>query len=300
MGYMGSENHYTTRTVGFLICPLTLGIGMFTFCCRYLVSFILFSACKSLGLWSGPVTTTTLRQTNFYASIVLILLVREILRLIVRPNSIGDGDRTGKGDQKQALVQQLSHITANVFLFPPLFFFCSLYYTDLISALSVLFTYFFYTKKQRIPLVIAGLVSLLFRQTNIFWVSIFLGGLEVSRVLRKGEPGGEFPVQPTFSDVVSRSWQKSCVYDPSVSQAFLEGPESHLLPTKYLLIAVRRLHQSHRIDCCSWNSQFAHHFRLPRSVSLISRRIWRLRSLEWWCRSRYVISSIHKSCHSPF
>ena len=196
---------------------------------RYLVSFVLLSVCKSLGLWSGPVTVTTLRQTNFYASIVLILLVREILHQIIRPGDAEDGDRTAKWDPKQALVQQLSHVTANVFLFPPLFFFCGLYYTDLISALSVSFAYYFHIKKQRSFLLIAGLVSLFFRQTNIFWVSIFLGGLEVSRVLRKGQPDVDFPAQPTFSDVISGSWQKSCIYDPPASQASLEGLEVHFL-----------------------------------------------------------------------
>ncbi len=191
---------------------------------RYLVSFVVLSACKSLGILSGPVTATTLRHTNFYASIVFILLVREILSLIVAPNSAEDDDRSEKRDQKQALLQQLSHVTANVFLFPPFFFFCGLYYTDIISALSVLFVYHSYIKKQRLYLIVAGLGSLLFRQTNIFWVSVFLGGLEVSRVLRKGRSGVDFPSQPTLSDVVSGSWQKSCVYDPLVSQASLEGP----------------------------------------------------------------------------
>ena len=141
----------------------------------------------------------------------------------MRPNAVENDNRTRKGDQKQALIQQLSHITANVFLFPPLFFFCGLYYTDLISALSVLFAYYFYIKEQKVFLTIAGLVSLLFRQTNIFWVSIFLGGLEVRRVLRKGRSGVDFPSQATFSDVISESWQKCCVYDPLVSQASFEG-----------------------------------------------------------------------------
>jgi len=170
---------------------------------------------------------------------VLILLVREILRLVVRPNAVENNNRTGKGDQKQALVQQLSHITANIFLFPPLFFFCGLYYTDLISALSVLFAYHFYIKEQKVFLVIAGLVSLLFRQTNIFWVSIFLGGLEVRRVLRKGRSGANFPSQPTFSDVISGSWQRSYVYEPLVSQASVEGRRSISIAVCFL--ADRRL-----------------------------------------------------------
>ena len=231
MGCVGPQDHYTTRIVSCFVCNTTSSSmsGVFTVYFRYLVSFVLLSACKSLGLWSGPVTATTLRQTNFYASIVLILLVRELLRLIVRPSSVEDDDRTREGDHKQALVQQRSHVTANVFLFPPLFFFCGLYYTDLTSALSVLFTYYFYIKKRRVFLVVAGLVSLFFRQTNIFWVSIFLGGLEVSRVLRTGQPGVDLPAQPTAWDVISGSWHRSCVYDPLVSQASFEGHKIHFI-----------------------------------------------------------------------
>ena len=194
---------------------------------RYLVSFVLLSACKSLGLWSGPVTATTLRQTNFYASIVFILLVREILRLLVGNASAEDDNRAMTEDQKQALQQQASHVAANVFLFPPFFFFCGLYYTDVISALTVLFAYHSFLRKQKLLLVVAGLVSLFFRQTNIFWVSVFLGGLEISRTLRKGQLGVDFPSEPTIHDVVSGSWQKSCIYDPLNSQASFEGHESH-------------------------------------------------------------------------
>ena len=193
---------------------------------RYLVSFIVLSICKSLGIRSGPVTATTLRQTNFYASIVFILLVREILRHLLGSNDVEDDARAKKGAKHQALLQQLSHVTANVFLFPPFFFFCGLYYTDVISALSVLFAYHFHLKKQRIWLVVAGLVSLFFRQTNVFWISVFLGGLEVSRALRKGQPGVDFPSQPTILDIVSGSLQRSCIYDPLVSQASFEGPVS--------------------------------------------------------------------------
>lgn len=160
---------------------------------------------------------------------MFILLVREILRRFVEEKNVEDEDRTGKEDENQALLQQVSHVTANVFLFPPFFFFCGLYYTDVISALSVLFAYQFYIKEQRMLLIIAGLSSLLFRQTNIFWVSIFLGGLEVSRTVRNSRSGVDFPSQPTFMDIVYGSWQKSCIYDPMVCQASLEGPRYEFL-----------------------------------------------------------------------
>lgn len=232
LGRLGPENHHSTGIVSDLICLLIIEStsGELTSHHRYLVSFVLLSACRSLGIWSGPVTAASLRQTNFYASIVFILLVREILRRVEKEKNVEGAARTGKQDNNQALLQQVSHVTANVFLFPPFFFFCGLYYTDVISALSVLYAYHFYIRKQRMFLIIAGLSSLFFRQTNIFWVSVFLGGLEVSRTLRKGRSGVDFPFQPTFTDIVYGSWQKSCIYDPMVSQASLEGPESNPVP----------------------------------------------------------------------
>lgn len=119
---------------------------------------------------------------------------------------------------------ELSHTMFNICLFPPLFFFTGLFYTDALSATSVLLAYKFYLKRQKKPLVVSALVSLVFRQTNIFWVAVFLGGLEVCRTLRKGRSGIEFPAKATFSDVISGSWRHSCVYDPEIHSAHFEGP----------------------------------------------------------------------------
>ncbi|KAL8702396.1 MAG: hypothetical protein Q9201_004441 [Fulgogasparrea decipioides] len=117
---------------------------------------------------------------------------------------------------------ELNHAVLNICLFPPLFFFYGLYYTDVWSALSVLITFQFHQRKWRKSMVAAGIASLLFRQTNIFWVAIYLGGLEVVRKLRRGRPGVEYPTKSTVLDVVSRSWQHVCVYDPLISQASFE------------------------------------------------------------------------------
>ena len=77
----------------------------------------------------------------------------------------------------------------NVMLFPLFFFFSALYYTDLLSALTVMVSYIFWGLGQstvtssillcRIMHFLSGLVALATRQTNIFWVAIFLGGLQV-------------------------------------------------------------------------------------------------------------------------
>ncbi|MCJ1225772.1 glucosyltransferase [Toensbergia leucococca] len=117
---------------------------------------------------------------------------------------------------------ELDHATVNICLFPPLSFFYGLYYTDVLAALVALYTYAFYLKRRKNSLVGVGLLSLLFRQTNIFWVAVFLGALEVSRTIPKGRSGVEFQVKPSFYEVVAESWRRSCHFDPLVSQAGFE------------------------------------------------------------------------------
>ena len=77
----------------------------------------------------------------------------------------------------------------NIMLFPLFFFFSALYYTDVFSALTVMVSYIFWGLGQttvksstvfyRFMHFASGLAALTTRQTNIFWVAIFLGGLQV-------------------------------------------------------------------------------------------------------------------------
>lgn len=79
---------------------------------------------------------------------------------------------------------------ANICLFPPLFFFSGLYYTDVLSTFVVLLAYWALTwrlygghsKKHNmvsgLVIYVVGVIALAMRQTNIFWVGIFLAGLE--------------------------------------------------------------------------------------------------------------------------
>ena len=122
---------------------------------------------------------------------------------------------------------ELNHTLFNICFFPPLFFFSSLFYTDFLSVLCVLFTYYFFLQKRRAAVVVTGLASLGFRQTNVFWVAVLLAGLEVRRTLPKGHPGIEFPRNPSLTDVLTGSWRHSCIYDPQISDAYLEGQLLH-------------------------------------------------------------------------
>lgn len=152
----------------------------------------------------------------------LVWEVRRVLLLIIHVN---DG-QSGAPPKKLRLrwsLNELNHAAFNICLFPPLFFFYGLYYTDVVSALLVLITYRFHLQQANKSLVLAGFASLLFRQTNIFWVAIFLGGIEINRSLARGRPGIEFSENPTLLDVIAGSLQNACTYDPLLSKAYAEG-----------------------------------------------------------------------------
>ena len=176
-----------------------------------------------------PISTevSALRSTNWSGSLLLAWLVRSLLLLNVE---IHDEGNEGKDESKVQSTRhpdwaewELIHTTINIYLFPPLFFFYGLYYTDVLSALSVLYAYRCYLARQHVRVLFAGLLSLLFRQTNIFWVSVFLGGLELCRTIPKGRPEIEFPSHPNFHNVIEGSWQHASAYDPLISQAYFEG-----------------------------------------------------------------------------
>lgn len=102
----------------------------------------------------------------------------------------------------------------NVILFPLLFFFSALYYTDLFSVFTVVLAQTFWATSSSMQgwkkflfqtlHLMAGLLSLTARQTNIFWVAVYLGGLQAVETI-KAKVGVEK------------------IHDPPVSQASIEG-----------------------------------------------------------------------------
>ena len=79
-------------------------------------------------------------------------------------------------------------------------------------------------------LVSLGLISLMFRQTNIFWVVVFPAGIVLVRNLDKGHEVVKESMYrraegfgDSFASVARTSWKMEVVYDPSVRDAWLEG-----------------------------------------------------------------------------
>ncbi|KAL9630276.1 MAG: hypothetical protein Q9164_006499, partial [Protoblastenia rupestris] len=184
----------------------------------YLVTWMQIRVAQTIGY--GEVGTRWYRTINQLATFALAWVVS---RLVSRISAFSAGTEVGKKSnegraQKQSLGESV-HSTINILLFPPLFFFYGLYYTDVLSVLSVLMTYYFHYQNEQNWVVIYALVSLFFRQTNIFWVGIYLAGLQLQRVLPRGRPSIEFPTRSTIWDVIEGSWRHACIFDPLIKDA---------------------------------------------------------------------------------
>ena len=94
------------------------------------------------------------------------------------------------------------HSAINISSFPLLFFFSALYYTDTLSAVTVIIAYISFLRRNAnqgtkhrtgksqadaylwgFTIFMLGLQAMLARQTNVFWVGIFLGGLQTLQTL---------------------------------------------------------------------------------------------------------------------
>jgi alpha-1,2-glucosyltransferase len=124
-----------------------------------------------------------------------------------------------------------AHTALNITLFPPLFFFSALFYTDVWSTLLVLLNYIVLMRKRTasgslfddFAVIVVGVMALLFRQTNIFWVAVFPAGLVVIDALKISAPSGNNQRPTTFVDTVKKSWADGAIYDCAVQDAGLLG-----------------------------------------------------------------------------
>ncbi|KAL9097173.1 MAG: hypothetical protein Q9165_000600 [Trypethelium subeluteriae] len=144
----------------------------------------------------------------------------------------------------------ITHTSLNIALFPSLFFFSALYYTDVLSTLYVMMSYDLFLRTSdtqytgmwtSVQIVFSGLLALLCRQTNIFWVAVFPAALTVVRVLKDAakknkQPGFKRPT-PTFSECTNAAWTSGFVYDHPSQDASL--PDFLKTPLTLALAAAR-------------------------------------------------------------
>ncbi|SMR61000.1 unnamed protein product [Zymoseptoria tritici ST99CH_1E4] len=169
-----------------------------------------------------------LRFLNVICPFALLLVVRATYTVRRRTNH-------ERGRVSSVLA---THSALNIVLFPPLFFFSALYYTDVASTLSVVVFYWYFLKclpqeklsfGRMVVQTVLGLLSLTFRQTNIFWVAVMPAILTTvveldqghkvvkESMYRRAEGFGD-----SMMSLARTSWKMGVVYDPPVRDAFFE------------------------------------------------------------------------------
>ncbi|KAF5868694.1 putative alpha- glucosyltransferase alg10 protein [Botrytis fragariae] len=145
-----------------------------------------------LSIVSGFTTCNVhfLRITNVIALTSIMMLAWKCRNLIIRTGVENRTDQVPKLRSADSL-----HTAANIALFPPLFFFSGLYYTDVLSTCVVLYLYKQFLEQVESKKIhkswrdgawfyLCGVLALCMRQTNIFWAAVFLGGMEAVRTMK--------------------------------------------------------------------------------------------------------------------
>lgn len=138
---------------------------------------------------TGGCSETSLRMTNWLATLLLGFTAMQCRRLLEARLS---EQRTGQ-QRSASLSTYAIHTGMNIGLCPLLFFFSALYYTDVFSTLAVLLA--FQNHLERVSprgksllsdlwTVVLGVAALFMRQTNVFWVVVFMGGLEAVHAVK--------------------------------------------------------------------------------------------------------------------
>ncbi|KAI1877725.1 hypothetical protein JX265_003733 [Neoarthrinium moseri] len=128
------------------------------------------------------------------------------------------------------------HTAVNIALFPVLFFFSGLYYTDVLSTCIVLLCYLNHLGRtgqgssrrsvlNDLYTVFLGVLALFMRQTNVFWVVVYMGGLEAIQAIRDLPVSHKSPRMDTWIDHVKLFTSRSssgAIHDPSLDEAWPE------------------------------------------------------------------------------
>ncbi|KAK1755540.1 glycosyltransferase [Echria macrotheca] len=179
-------------------------------------------------------STLSLRSTNLLATLLTAMVATRCHMAIQAQH--------GQRSHGQSL-----HTGLNIALFPVIFFFSALYYTDVVSTLAVLIAYENHLTRvgeQRpgilndVWTVVLGLAALLMRQTNVFWVVVYMGGLEAVHALRQLRPAPvEVPKNMSLVEHVRfYLWRDSVGerHDPPLGEAW---PEDWLFCTVSIGVA---------------------------------------------------------------
>lgn len=197
---------------------------------RYFVSILLTKLSKT-GICEA---VTVLRATNILALGVLLAVAIGCRSYITckAPEKLG---KEGKDNEDSATYWDSIHTAVNICLFPPIFFFSGLYYTDVLSTCMVIGAYENFLQGAKgqsgsisngIAMYLVGVMALLMRQTNIFWVAVFMAGLEITRTFKEKrsifQKKGESPHRGQFNDILMASYNGE-YHDPKLADASISG-----------------------------------------------------------------------------
>lgn len=233
----------------------------------------------------GDCSAQTLRMTNWLAIIFLPFVALQCRRLIEARRA--ERDRHGQQQLRPPIAVSIYavHTGVNVALFPLLFFFSGVYYTDVFSTLVVLVAHWNHLErvsmranswKSDTLVVILGVSSLVMRQTNVFWVVVFMGGLEAVHAVKSIRPPPTSPGQFDRETMVKfYLWRYSQgeVHDPPLNKAGFEGKSivvNNL--TRNIVILICRMQMSSFVPSASPLQSFAiyHEFSSKSGLTLWS------------------------------
>jgi alpha-1,2-glucosyltransferase len=236
---MGRQDHHPAWTV-----RLVPFFGFLLFCAESLTTIrYILSLLVPRHMVSGDFTgiygcdTASLRTTNALALTALAYLAmvarRRIEAILYKAHS---------GTAPGVATRYAAHTALNVALCPILFFFSGLYYTDVASTavvLACLVNSLGRLSKERpsimddLATVALGLLALFMRQTNVFWVVVFLGSLEGIHAVKTLRPARvDQPVMNTLSERVkffASRYSLGDVHDPPLRMSWPDGKSSVLV-----------------------------------------------------------------------
>lgn len=142
--------------------------------------FVSFPVQWLLGSFSETYncSVTSLRFVNVIFHILNFLLASRIMR-VVHSDQKKLGGEEGKQSSDGFVLQSLT-----ISIFPILYFFSFLYYTDPGSTTFVLAAYLANLKSLHKTSALLGLASLFFRQTNIVWVAFMAGSTVAAELIK--------------------------------------------------------------------------------------------------------------------
>lgn len=275
-----------------------------------MLSYILTAV--SARLFGSGCSNSTLRSFNVAALFMVFAYASDCRALISRTrNRIPTSEVTSIASRIQAWTSGLKtlspddvHTGLNIALFPILFFFSGLYYTDVLSTCVVLRAYRLFLEREGghkdtgeglVWLYVTGIAALWMRQTNIFWVAIFLAGLEVVRILEysRTSQSAQEARPHALKDIVSfhvRQCSQGNIHDVPLETAGVHG----MFPLPHIVVStnasrLRPMRNQHRYrsrisSCADSITTMAIHW-----TAHILRGV---RILEWRGRSRYGLAKL--------